>query len=174
MFKLLCLLGTAGFAFAGHPVCKTVWDERSVAPKDFVRTDSTNQKLDKFLVQNGVDKKTSTVTENGQPKVAPPCTAPTPEWRECKLSSVRSLRKELQEQCSDQGRTVFAGHTFVGCVSRKFALFQHSTKLYLANTSVFSQHLFRQLLLRDFGNIGVLKLDPPAPLKDLALLALDL
>merc|ERR1712212_1195824 len=28
MFKLVCLLGVVGFAYAGHPVCKTVWEEK--------------------------------------------------------------------------------------------------------------------------------------------------
>merc|ERR1712212_305480 len=28
MFKLFCLLGAASLAFAGHPVCKTVWEEK--------------------------------------------------------------------------------------------------------------------------------------------------
>jgi DNA mismatch repair protein MLH1 len=49
----------------------------------------------------------------------------------------------LQEEGSETYREVFANHTFVGCVSRKLALMQHSTKLYLVNTTKFSEHLFR-------------------------------
>eukprot|EP00088_Acartia_fossae_P018109 TRINITY_DN20415_c0_g1_i1.p1 TRINITY_DN20415_c0_g1~~TRINITY_DN20415_c0_g1_i1.p1 ORF type:complete len:233 (-),score=35.45 TRINITY_DN20415_c0_g1_i1:252-950(-) len=69
---------------------------------------------------------------------------------------------------------MFSGHTFLGCVSRRYALFQHSTKLYLADTTRLSEHLFRQLLLRDFGNLGVMKLEPAPTLKELALTALEL
>uniref|UniRef100_A0AAY5K7M1 DNA mismatch repair protein Mlh1 C-terminal domain-containing protein n=1 Tax=Esox lucius TaxID=8010 RepID=A0AAY5K7M1_ESOLU len=64
-------------------------------------------------------------------------------------------------------------HSFVGCVNPQWTLIQHHTKLYLLNTTKLSQELFYQILIYDFGNIGVLRLSEPAPLYDLALLALD-
>jgi hypothetical protein len=53
------------------------------------------------------------------------------------------IGRYFQEEGSETYREVFANHTFVGCVNRKLALMQHSTKLYLVNTAKFSEHLFR-------------------------------
>uniref|UniRef100_A0A8D0AIL9 DNA mismatch repair protein MLH1 n=1 Tax=Sander lucioperca TaxID=283035 RepID=A0A8D0AIL9_SANLU len=64
-------------------------------------------------------------------------------------------------------------HSFVGCVNPQWTLVQHHTKLYLLNTTKLSQELFYQILIYDFGNFGVLRLSTPAPLYDLAMLALD-
>ncbi|XP_023331034.1 DNA mismatch repair protein Mlh1 isoform X2 [Eurytemora carolleeae] len=141
--------------------------EKTIAPKDFVRTDSSDQKLDKFLVR-------SDVKDVKETKIPEPDSVNTPEFRECKLSSIKILRQKFQEASSSIAREMFSAHIFVGCVNRKLALFQHSTKLYLANTTKLSQHLFRQLMLRDFGNLGVLKLDPAPSIRELALIALDL
>ena len=49
----------------------------------------------------------------------------------------------FKDASSSKAREMFSAHTFVGCINRKLALFQHSTKLYLANTSTLSEHLFR-------------------------------
>jgi len=149
--------------------------DKAIAAKDFVRTDSADQKLDKFLVrgETGRSKDKPAGVQGCNPGVNLGALE-TPEFRDCKLSSVKRLRKQFQDASSEKGREVFSAHTFVGCVSRKFALFQHATKLYLANTSRFSELLFSQLMLRDFGNLGVMKLDPAPPIKELALMALDL
>uniref|UniRef100_A0A8C9EJV2 MutL homolog 1 n=1 Tax=Pavo cristatus TaxID=9049 RepID=A0A8C9EJV2_PAVCR len=64
-------------------------------------------------------------------------------------------------------------HSFVGCVSPQWALVQHRTKLYLLNTTKLSQELFYQILIYDFANFGVLRLSEPAPLYELAMLALE-
>uniref|UniRef100_A0A8C2HZ76 DNA mismatch repair protein MLH1 n=1 Tax=Cyprinus carpio TaxID=7962 RepID=A0A8C2HZ76_CYPCA len=64
-------------------------------------------------------------------------------------------------------------HSFVGSVNPQWTLVQHQTKLYLLNTTKLSQELFYQILIYDFGNFGVLRLSNPAPLYDLAMLALD-
>jgi len=89
------------------------------------------------------------------------------------LSSVRELRQEVANDCSPECRAILAGHSFVGCVDRKLALVQHSTRLYLVNTTTLTRHLFKQLLLRDFGALGALRLNPPPSVYELALLALD-
>jgi len=143
----------------------------AVAAKDMVRTDSTNQKLDKFLVKQNAAVDNSAVAVHSK---GPSWCGGTPEFRECKLTSIRALRKECQDASTEKVREVFASHTFVGCVNRRFALFQHHTKLFLADTAKFSEHLFRQLVLRDFGNLGVMKLNPAPSIKELALIALDL
>ena len=62
---------------------------------------------------------------------------------------------------------------FVGCVNPTFSLIQHSTKLYLANVPKLSEHLFYQVVIRNFGNFSAIRLDPAPSLKDLARIALD-
>ena len=58
-------------------------------------------------------------------------------------------------------------------MDRQLALVQHSTRLYLANTTRLSALLFRQIILRDFVNLSVLRLSPPPKVIDLARLALE-
>ncbi|XP_032211419.1 DNA mismatch repair protein Mlh1 isoform X2 [Mustela erminea] len=70
-------------------------------------------------------------------------------------------------------REMLQNHSFVGCVNPQWALAQHQTKLYLLNTTKLSEELFYQILIYDFANFGVLRLSEPAPLFDLAMLALD-
>jgi DNA mismatch repair protein MLH1 len=148
-------------------------EEKSIAAKDMIRTSSTDQKLDRFLVSAPSSSSVKDSSSLSVESVANSSKSVLPDQRACKLSSVNTLRKELQAEASLTGRDIFANHTFVGCVSRKLALFQHSTKLYLVNTHKFSEQLFTQILLRDFGNIGVIKLNPAPSVNTLARLALD-
>ena len=55
-------------------------------------------------------------------------------------------------------RELIARHTFVGCVTSRYVLLQHSTKLYLADTVRLSEAFFYQLVLFEFANFGYLKL----------------
>ena len=70
-------------------------------------------------------------------------------------------------------KTLLEDHIFVGCVDRSQALIQHSTKLYLVNTAKLSKELFYQIIIFNFGNFGYMRLSSPAPVYDLALLALE-
>uniref|UniRef100_A0AAR2JCQ3 DNA mismatch repair protein MLH1 n=1 Tax=Pygocentrus nattereri TaxID=42514 RepID=A0AAR2JCQ3_PYGNA len=99
--------------------------------------------------------------------------ASTPRRRIIKLSSVKELRNEITEQTHSGLQEMLQNHSFVGCVNPQWTLVQHHTKLYLLNTTKLSQELFYQILIYDFGNFGVLRLSSPAPLYDLAMLALD-
>lgn len=99
--------------------------------------------------------------------------AATPRRRVIKLTSVRKLREEVAEHAHKGLQEMFQNHSFVGCVNPQWTLIQHLTKLYLLNTTRLSQELFYQILIYDFGNFGVLKLSTPAPLYELAMLALD-
>ena len=61
----------------------------------------------------------------------------------------------------------------MGCVDRELALIQHSTRLYLANTTRLSSLLsllFRQIVLQDLGNLSVLRLSPPPKVMYLRIL----
>nr|XP_030685975.1 DNA mismatch repair protein Mlh1 isoform X2 [Globicephala melas] len=97
----------------------------------------------------------------------------TPRRRIINLTSILSLQEEISERGHETLREVLRNHSFVGCVNPQWALAQHQTKLYLLNTTKLSEELFYQILIYDFANLGVLRLSEPAPLFDLAMLALD-
>ena len=93
--------------------------------------------------------------------------------RDIRLTSVKNLRKAIDEKEHSAMKTLLEDHIFVGCVDRSQALIQHSTKLYLVNTAKLSKELFYQIIIFNFGNFGYMRLSSPAPVYDLALLALE-
>ena len=93
--------------------------------------------------------------------------------REIRLTSMRNLRKSIDEQEHPALKDLLEDHIFVGCVDRSKALIQHSTKLYLVNATNLSKELFYQIVLFNFGNFGFVRLTNPAPIYDLVLMALD-
>ncbi|XP_037128540.1 DNA mismatch repair protein Mlh1 isoform X2 [Syngnathus acus] len=99
--------------------------------------------------------------------------AETPKRRVIKLNSIRELRSEINDNTHKGLQEMLQNHSFVGCVNPQWTLIQHRTKLYLLNTTTLSQELFYQILIYDFGNFGVLRLSTPAPIYELAMLALD-
>ncbi|XP_049592275.1 DNA mismatch repair protein Mlh1 isoform X2 [Syngnathus scovelli] len=99
--------------------------------------------------------------------------AETPKRRVIKLNSIRELRGEINDNTHKGLQEMLQNHSFVGCVNPQWTLIQHRTKLYLLNTTTLSQELFYQILIYDFGNFGVLRLSTPAPIYELAMLALD-
>ncbi|OBS78062.1 hypothetical protein A6R68_19548 [Neotoma lepida] len=104
---------------------------------------------------------------------AAPTSSPGNPRRIINLTSVLSLQEEINERGHETLREMLHNHSFVGCVNPQWALAQHQTKLYLLNTTKLSEELFYQILIYDFANFGVLRLSEPAPLFDLAMLALD-
>uniref|UniRef100_A0AAY4DZM5 DNA mismatch repair protein Mlh1 C-terminal domain-containing protein n=1 Tax=Denticeps clupeoides TaxID=299321 RepID=A0AAY4DZM5_9TELE len=100
--------------------------------------------------------------------------ASTARRRVIKLTSIKELREEITENTHKGLQELLQNLSFVGCVNPQWSLVQHHTKLYLLNTTRLSQELFYQILIYDFGNFGCLRLSTPAPLYDLAMLALDL
>lgn len=89
------------------------------------------------------------------------------------LKSVRELGEEFRAFSSADLKTLFKDSVFVGCVSHRHAILQHSTSLYLVNIERLSAELFYQIMIADFGNYGLMRLSSPAPIVDLARLALD-
>ncbi|XP_038665768.1 DNA mismatch repair protein Mlh1 [Scyliorhinus canicula] len=96
-----------------------------------------------------------------------------PKRRIINLTSVLGLREEVNSQNHTGLQDMLQNHSFIGCVNPQWALVQYQTKLYLINTTKLSQELFYQIFIYDFGNFGVLRLSSPAPLYELAMLALD-
>ena len=147
--------------------------EKALAAKDMVRTDSNMQKMDKFLTrketEDDADRKNGgEASEEHHVKTTGKQTG-----RQISLSSVTELRQAILSEGSAEITSITSNLTFVGCVNRELALVQHSTRLYLANTTRLSSLLFRQIVLQDFGNLSVLRLSPPPKVMDLALLALE-
>uniref|UniRef100_A0A3Q2VMS2 MutL homolog 1, colon cancer, nonpolyposis type 2 (E. coli) n=1 Tax=Haplochromis burtoni TaxID=8153 RepID=A0A3Q2VMS2_HAPBU len=144
-----------------------------------VRTDCRTQKLDAFLQPKekplpdpepaGPSSGQTAIKEEGEDLTA----AATPKRRVIKLNSIKELRAEITENTHKGLQEMMQNHSFVGCVNPQWSLVQHHTKLYLLNTNKLSQELFYQILIYDFGNFGVLRLSTPAPLYDLAMLALE-
>ncbi|KAG8192978.1 hypothetical protein JTE90_028099 [Oedothorax gibbosus] len=152
--------------------------EKRIYDHHLVRTDSKEQKLEAFFsspktespkINNEGCNKNGPEVENNSMSTSEELAS----RMEVKLTSVLELRKEIEEKCHAGLLEIIQNLTFVGCVDQKFALFQHNTKLYLGNTHEISKELFYQLMLKDFGNFGALRLSTPAPIFDLALIALD-
>ncbi|XP_044070251.1 DNA mismatch repair protein Mlh1 [Siniperca chuatsi] len=122
---------------------------------------------------NGVQRKRPRKEQQQQEEEEDLRAAATPERRVIKLNSIKELRGEITENTHKGLQEMLQNHSFVGCVNPQWTLIQHHTKLYLLNTTKLSQELFYQILIYDFGNFGVLRLSTPAPLYDLAMLALD-
>ncbi|XP_035206479.1 DNA mismatch repair protein Mlh1-like isoform X2 [Stegodyphus dumicola] len=140
--------------------------EKKVYDHQLVRTDSKEQKLDAFFKMQNVSSSSSEVVINeGSENL--------PERVEIQLTSVLELRNEIEKQCHRGLLEIVQNMIFVGCVNPKFALFQHNTKLYLANTQKLSEELFYQLMLKDFGNFGVFRFSSPAPISELAIIGLN-
>ncbi|XP_017073269.1 DNA mismatch repair protein Mlh1 [Drosophila eugracilis] len=147
-----------------------------IYPKELVRTDSNEQKLDKFLVpvvksEPGVSPSSSQETQP-LPEESFRVTA-VKKCREVRLSSVLDMRKRSERQCSVQLRGILKNLVYVGCVDERRALFQHETRLFLCNTRSFSEELFYQRLIYEFQNCSEIKLNPPLSVTELLMLSLD-
>ncbi|XP_016943459.3 DNA mismatch repair protein Mlh1 [Drosophila suzukii] len=147
-----------------------------IYPKEMVRTDSSEQKLDKFLaplikMESGVSLSSS--------QEAPPLpeesfrVTSAKKSREVRLSSVLDMRVRVERQCSVQVRSILKNIVYVGCVDEFRSLFQHETRLYICNTRSFSEELFYQRLIYEFQNLSEITINPPLPLKELLMLSLD-
>lgn len=148
----------------------------SVDERHMVRTDSQMQKLDAFL------KKPSPQTSKQAALSSQPAREPedvgeddaAAERPQVKLQSVINLWEAVIKNSHSGLRELFRNHTFVGCVNQRYCLVQHKTELYLINTRRVSEELFYQLMLKNFGRFGLYQLSEPAPIYDLAMMALGL
>ena len=109
--------------------------------KDMVRTDNKEQKLDKFLY-TGVTKSDSGGSSltlsgssggNSQADESFRIVAAR-KSKEVRLTSVLEMQKKIEKGCSVYLRKMLKEMVFVGIVDQHFALFQHETKLFMANT----------------------------------------
>ncbi|XP_061817490.1 DNA mismatch repair protein Mlh1 isoform X2 [Nerophis lumbriciformis] len=121
--------------------------------------------------EQAMEEEEEEVVEGGEEELT---AASTPKRRVIKLGSIKDLRGEISQNTHKGLQEMLQNHSFVGCINPQWTLIQHHTKLYLLDTTRLSQELFYQILIYDFGNFGVLRLSSPAPIYDLAMLALDL
>ncbi|KMY92223.1 DNA mismatch repair protein Mlh1 isoform X1 [Drosophila simulans] len=147
-----------------------------IYPKELVRTDSNEQKLDKFLaplVKSDSGMSSSSSQEAPRlPEDSFRITA-AKKSREVRLSSVLDMRRRVERQCSVQLRSTLKNLVYVGCVDERRALFQHETRLYMCNTRSFSEELFYQRMIYEFQNCSEITITPPLPLKELLVLSLE-
>ncbi|XP_069989934.1 DNA mismatch repair protein Mlh1 [Penaeus vannamei] len=136
-----------------------------------IRTDSRDQKLDKFFSKP--EMKADDAEENLIDK-SQQSSKNEETRREIQLTSVLTLISQLETNCHSGLREAVKDMTFVGCVSPQHGLIQHGNKLYLTNTTSLSEELFYQILLTDFSNFGALRLSKPACIYELAMMALEL
>uniref|UniRef100_A0A672P7N0 DNA mismatch repair protein MLH1 n=1 Tax=Sinocyclocheilus grahami TaxID=75366 RepID=A0A672P7N0_SINGR len=189
-FTQTLLPGLSASTSASKASSSSADSQERVYAHQMVRTDSKVQKLDAFLqpstsssaAQSRSDKAYSSSTaaqgsnhlEPHVEEVKEDLTAASlPRRRFIKLTSIKELREDIEQHTHKGLQDLLQDHSFVGSVNPQWTLVQHQTKLYLLNTTKLSQELFYQILIYDFGNFGVLRLSNPAPLYDLAMLALD-
>ncbi|KAF9888711.1 DNA mismatch repair protein [Aspergillus nanangensis] len=91
------------------------------------------------------------------------------------LTSVKNLRASVRNAMHNNLTETIASHTYVGLVDerRRIAAIQSGVKLYLIDYGMFCSEFFYQVGLTNFGNFGVIKLDPPPKLIDLLRIAAD-
>ncbi|XP_017061507.1 DNA mismatch repair protein Mlh1 [Drosophila ficusphila] len=147
-----------------------------IYPKELVRTDASEQKLDKFLAPLVKSESGGSFSSSQEAKPLPDRSfrvTAAKKTREVRLSSVLDMRQRVERQCSVQLRSTLKNMVYVGCVDERRSLFQHETRLYLCNTRVFCEELFYQRLVYDFQNCTEITMNPSLPLKELLVLSLD-
>lgn len=92
---------------------------------------------------------------------------------ETKLTSIKQLRMDVERRCNNNLREILANLIFIGCIDIHKSLIQHSTKLYLCDTTRLTEELFYETMLYDFQNCGLIKLSNPLPLEELFDLGLN-
>ncbi|EPQ29322.1 uncharacterized protein PFL1_03077 [Pseudozyma flocculosa PF-1] len=91
------------------------------------------------------------------------------------LTSVRELRAEIQKRRHGGLADIVHNHSFVGVadLDRSLSLLQHETRLYLVGHAAFIEEFAYQLVIRQFGSLKRIKLDPPPSIEELIRIGLD-
>ncbi|KAL5776365.1 hypothetical protein ACOSP7_009291 [Xanthoceras sorbifolium] len=88
------------------------------------------------------------------------------------LTSIQELINGIDGDCHSGLLDILRNCTYIGMADDVFALLQHNTHLYLANTVNLSKEVMYQQALRRFAHFNAIQLSDPAPLSDLIILAL--
>ncbi|CRG83953.1 Putative MutL protein homolog 1 [Talaromyces islandicus] len=92
------------------------------------------------------------------------------------LTSVKRLRAGVRSDMHNGLTELFSSHSYVGLVDerRRIVALQSGVKLYLVDYGMVLNEFFYQIGLTDFGNFGVIKLDPPPKLVELMRLGVEI
>uniref|UniRef100_A0AAG5DKS0 DNA mismatch repair protein S5 domain-containing protein n=1 Tax=Anopheles atroparvus TaxID=41427 RepID=A0AAG5DKS0_ANOAO len=151
-------------------------EEKPPLPYKYVRTNHSEQKLEKFFGMSSQRGKSDSQGDSDEGKT-PKLTQPSPSRKkkvvkETRLTSIHNLRKRVEADSDENLRKIFRELTFVGTIDREQVLIQYDTKMFLAITQTLAAELFYQLMVFNFGNFNRLTLSEPLELRRLALLAL--
>jgi DNA mismatch repair protein MLH1 len=134
---------------------------------NLIRTDSKMRKITSMLPP-AITPGTS-LDDSSTPGDALVYSITDREQIQIRLSSVKKLRAEVRESMHNGLTEVFASLTYVGLVdsNRRLAAVQSGVKLYLVDYGMTANEFFYQVGLTDFGNFGLIQLQPPPNLRDL-------
>ncbi|KAH8425381.1 mismatch repair ATPase MLH1 [Aspergillus melleus] len=158
---------------AGGSVPKTPSTTKKPYEHNLVRTDSKVRKITSMLTP-AIHQATD--AENISPSVLDEGLQYERTGREpirIALTTVKTLRANVRNTMHNNLTETIASHTYVGLVDerRRIAAVQSGVKLYLIDYGMFCSEFFYQVGLTDFGNFGVIKLDPAPKLIDLLRIA---
>ncbi|CAI7595950.1 unnamed protein product [Penicillium discolor] len=132
----------------------------TASPRDPSNPDAPTETepLTKSILDNGLEYET---TDRQPLKIA--------------LSSIKNLRASVRSEMHNTLTEMFASHTYVGLVDerRRLAAIQSGVKLYLIDYGLACHEFFYQVGLTDFGNFGVIRLEPAPKLVDLLKIAAE-
>lgn len=158
---------------AGRSVPKTPSTTKKPYEHNLVRTDSKVRKITSML-----SPAVQTTEAGASPNVLDEGLKYENTGREpirIALTTVKTLRANVRNAMHNNLTETMASHTYVGLVDeqRRIAAIQSGVKLYLVDYGMFCSEFFYQVGLTDFGNFGVIKLDPAPKLVDLLRIAAE-
>lgn len=158
---------------AGRSVPKTPSTTKKPYEHNLVRTDSKVRKITSML-----SPAVQTTEAGSSPNVLDEGLKYENTGREpirIALTTVKTLRANVRNAMHNNLTETMASHTYVGLVDeqRRIAAIQSGVKLYLVDYGMFCSEFFYQVGLTDFGNFGVIKLDPAPKLVDLLRIAAE-
>ncbi|XP_055918908.1 DNA mismatch repair protein Mlh1 [Eupeodes corollae] len=139
----------------------------AIRANSFVRTDSKDQKLEKFLI----NPQSSKMNTPGQELSFSEESAMS--FKVVKLTSVLKMRKQVQDECSTDMRKTIKDMVFVGVVDKTFAIYQYGVRMYLCNINKMCEEFFYQRLVFKFQNFKEIIFDPGLCIKDLIIIAFE-
>lgn len=138
---------------------------------NLVRTDSRMRKITSMLppALSTTTSQDESTAESGR------YTTTDREQVQIRLTSIKNLRAEVREAMHNGLTEVFASLTYVGIVdsTRRLAAMQSGVKLYLVDYGMTANEFFYQIGLTDFGNFGLIQLQPPPSLRELLEIAMQ-
>jgi DNA mismatch repair protein MLH1 len=139
---------------------------------NLIRTDSKMRKITSMLPPALT---TSTSQDDNPATNGIQYTTTDREQIQVRLTSVKNLRGQVRELMHNGLTEVFASLTYVGVVdsTRRLAAIQSGVKLYLVDYGMTCNEFFYQVGLTDFGNFGLIQLDPAPALRELLDIAAE-